>query len=394
MIIHRVKRGEDLYAIAKKYSQNVAKIWSDNDLFGDRLAVGEELLVLMPTRCETVRAKDTLESIGKRFGVRREALLMANPGLMGHDRLRPGQLLTIKHDTSRLGIASSLAFVKRGCNRDKLRRAIAYATYISVNSMRIEEGKLVRDFDARWAEEMCSSENKIYLLGVSDNTLGAFLGDKERRDSVIDSLINAASKGGYHGVLLEARFASKNSGDAFCEFILEARKRFIGCDLLFFTEIFEGTPKDASELSDGAILHIEGTGIDETRDAMRSFASSAESSKVFINLSSELPLLRGSISIREAKELCYRSGLELETDEKTLLSSFNYTRYKVGEPMHQEIKFPSLRYTKAQLEELCELGFIGISFNADTESASTLAMFASLFARADYSMPDRRSGRI
>lgn len=392
MNIHTVVKGENLYTIARQHSVHATKIWGDNDLFGDRLTVGDELLILMPTRSETVRAKDTLETFSKRFGVRREALLMANPSLMGKDRLRPGQIITVKQDTPRLGIASSLASVMRGCNRDKLLRAMAYSTYIAINAAVIDEEVLHFQFDARWAAEACAREKKIYLLGVEDKTDGIFLEKRETRAATIEAMIELAARGGYRGVLLNAKNASVSFKDAFCEFILEARKRFIGCDLLLFTDIFEGTPSDASELSDGAILHIEDGGIDFTRKAMQSFAGDAESSKVFIALESELPFGQGRISISEAKELCYRSGLELTTDENTLLSSFTHTHYKLGEPQRFELKFPSLRYTKAKLEELCELGFIGISFNCDTESAATLAMFSSLFARADYSIPLNASG--
>lgn len=387
MIIHTIKPGENLYGIARKYSVPATKIWGDNDLWGDRITVGDELLVLIPTRTETVRAKDTLEGFSKRFGVRKEALLMANPALMGRDRLRPGQVITIKHDQPTMGIGSTLGFISKGCSRERLRRALPYTTYLVTCASVIDNDGIKNTFDGRWVKELYSSERKIHLLGIDDTTNGEFLRSKSFLEKVIDGMISRARNGGYNGICINARSAAHRYGEEFCEFILSARKRFIGCDLLLFTEIYDTTPKDASELSDGAILHLADRAIDETRLKLNEFSNAAESSKVFVNITSKAKVGNHTVSLGEAKELCYRSGLSLKTDNDTLISSFTYTRYKTGEGERLRVEIPSLEYTKAKLEHLCELGFIGISFDADTVGAATLAMFSSMFARADYSVP-------
>ena len=387
MIIHKVNSGENLYNIARRYSVPATKILGDNDLYGDRLVCGDELLVLIPTRTETVKGKDTLDILSKKFGVRKESLLCANPSLWGKDKLRPGQVITIKHDTPSLGTGSALCVVNKGCKRENLTRSLPYATYITINAGVIEGDKIKTSFDGKWASDICKSERKIHLLGIKDRTKGAFLEEKTQYESLIDNMISTAKEGGYNGIFISAREGASKHPDIFCNFLLEARKRFIGCDLLLFTEIFSDTPNDASELSDGSVFNVKEDSITELKEKLSEFSAKAESSKVVVDMSSAVNMNGTDISIKEAKELCYRSGLSLSTDEKTLMCSFTYTRYKIGEGEKINITFPSLKHTKAKLEQLAELGFMGISFDADITPIAYLSMFGASFARADYSLP-------
>ena len=64
MIIHTVTAGDTVYSIARRYSVPPTKLLADNSREGDRLTIGEELIILPPTRSVTVRAQDTCESTG------------------------------------------------------------------------------------------------------------------------------------------------------------------------------------------------------------------------------------------------------------------------------------------------------------------------------------------
>ncbi len=387
MIIHTVKNGENLYNIARRYSVPPTKILGDNDLYGDRLIAGDELLVLIPTRTESVRGKDTLDTISEKFGVRKEALLCLNPSLFGKDKLRPGQVITIKQDTPTLGSGSAVGQINKGCRRENLSLFLPYTTYLTVNAGVIDGENIKIIFDSTWAASLCKAEKKIHLFGIKDISDGAFLSSKETYGKLIASMIKSAKEMSYNGIFISAKEASEKYPDAFCEFLLEARKLFIGCDLLLFSDIFKNTPKDASEISDGSIVNIDDISIKGAENELSAFASEAESSKVFVNLLSKIPLPDKNIGIKEAKELCYRNGLSLTKDDKTLLSEFIYTRYTAGKGEKINIKFPSLSYTKELFEKLSELGFMGVSFDTDSASISSAAMFSASFARADYSLP-------
>ena len=385
MQIHTVKEGESLYSIARRYSVPATKILSDNGLIGDRLTVGDELLILIPTRTVTVRGGDTVESISKRFDVKPKAIFAQNPTLKGKYRLRPGQILTVKQDAAYIGSASALGIIKKGCNRDMLAESLPYMTYAVIDAAAITDTARFT-FDPSYACEMAKSEKKITLLGVSDNSDGSFLDSKERQSAIIDALIALAKLEGFAGIRISAD-AQRCKRAEFSEFILEMRKRFIGCDMLLFTEICGAEAAEAAELSDGAILSMSTeVKIGESKEALREFAHSAESSKVFVALPSVLHLKDSNISVDEAKHLCYRSGKTLKTDNESMLSEFEYTRYKIGIGEKCKIAFPSLGYIKSKLETLCELGFIGIAFDVDSRPTSYLTMFNAMFARADYSM--------
>ncbi len=389
MIIHTVKNGENLYNIARRYSVPPTKILGDNDLYGDRLIAGDELLILIPTRTETVRGKDTLKSMAEKFKVRKDNLLCLNPALGGKDKLRPGQVITVKQDMPSLGAGSVLGQIHKGCRRESLFMFLPYTTYITINAGVIENNEIKITFDPAWASDICKAERKIHLFGIKDNSKGKFLDSKENYESIIENMVKYARQMNYNGIFISAKEASENYKDAFCEFLFEARKRFIGCDLLLFSEIFQNTPRDASEISDGAVLNICGKSLRSSEDELRSFSKEAESSKVFVNLPSPISSNDTEISVKEAKELCYRSGLNLSTDKETFLTSFTYTRYRVGEGEKINIKFPSLSYIKGLYERLSERGFIGIALNTDNSPISSAAMFTASFARADYSLPYR-----
>ncbi|MFN5884710.1 MAG: LysM peptidoglycan-binding domain-containing protein [Bacteroidota bacterium] len=92
---HEVQTRETLYSIARRYNITVAELKALNDLAGDTIKVGEELVVI-PLNGEkpaeekatdnesdepiyhTVKEKETLYSIGRKYGVSPEDLRMLN----------------------------------------------------------------------------------------------------------------------------------------------------------------------------------------------------------------------------------------------------------------------------------------------------------------------------
>lgn len=386
MLIHTVSQGENLYNIARKYSVPATKILADNDLSGDRITAGDKLIILMPTRTVTVRGGETLDTISKRFDVKKTKLLANNPSLCGKTTLRPGQILTVKQDSPSLGSASALGLVERGCRRENFTRSLPYLTYIAVMECIMADSQIKRLFDGSWAMVAISKEQKTALLGIREVLDKDFIASEKSVDSLIDDIIKAATEGGYKGVYLSAKEYAAKHPQKFCEFILELRKRFIGCDLILFVENDSNTPTDASDLADGGVFIPSDVSIEQTKNELSEFANSAESSKVMVALSSTAAFADTRITIPEAKHLCYRSGLSLTNDENTLMTGFDYKQYRIGKSSDIHITFPSSEYTKAKLEYLSELGFMGVSFDIDTAYTAHMCMFNALFSRADYSL--------
>ena len=70
MQIYTVKSGDSIYSIAREFGTTPARIIADNELTDPgRLAVGQSLVILEPTRTYTVRGGDTLMGIADLFDV-------------------------------------------------------------------------------------------------------------------------------------------------------------------------------------------------------------------------------------------------------------------------------------------------------------------------------------
>ena len=126
MTLHTVTEADTLFKIARRYGSSPMKIIEDNDLRSpDELTVGEQLLILSPTRTYTVRGGDTLDRIARTFGVKRNALIAANPSLGGTDRLYPGQILAIRYDAPSSGLSAVNGYIYRDTEPDALTAASA-----------------------------------------------------------------------------------------------------------------------------------------------------------------------------------------------------------------------------------------------------------------------------
>src|SRR5699024_974682 len=98
---YRVRRGDTLSRIARAHGTNVASLRRANDLRGNRILVGQRLVlpgrgkqaVETPTKPYTVHPGDTLWRIAHRNGITVAALRDVN-GLHGNT-LRPGQSLKL-----------------------------------------------------------------------------------------------------------------------------------------------------------------------------------------------------------------------------------------------------------------------------------------------------------
>lgn len=88
---YTVAKGDSLYQISRKYHTPVEVIRTANNLKGDLISPGQQLII--PERLHTVQEGDNLYSIGLRYGVSFREIMQAN-GLKSED-IHPGQALRI-----------------------------------------------------------------------------------------------------------------------------------------------------------------------------------------------------------------------------------------------------------------------------------------------------------
>ena len=145
MIIHTVRRGDTIFSVARAYGVPPTRVISDNLLTDpNRLAVGQDLVILYPTATHTVVGGDTLASISARYGVTRLALYRNNPVLGGEPDIYPGQVLNIAYEAPPLGSLSTVGYAYPNIEPAALRRTLPYLTYLSVFSTGIRpDGTLI-----------------------------------------------------------------------------------------------------------------------------------------------------------------------------------------------------------------------------------------------------------
>lgn len=95
MIIHVVRKGETVSAIAKRYGSSASQVAAANELpDANQLAVGQALVIPVAARQHTVRSGETLWQIAQRYGVSLDALIGANR-LANPNMLQVGSTLVI-----------------------------------------------------------------------------------------------------------------------------------------------------------------------------------------------------------------------------------------------------------------------------------------------------------
>lgn len=377
MRFHTVRGGDTIFGIAREYSVCPSKIIEENDADAERLVPGQELMLLRPTRTVTVRGGDTIGGICRRFDVKRHSLILANPRLCLDERIFPGQTLTVKRPFPSLGTATSLGFYRRGCSGESLKRVLPHLTYVVISCAEIKGERVYPFFNDADVLAEVTRRGKISLLGVSDTTCAEFLSDKERSAKIIDGMIALASRG-YKGIYLELDEAVEHR-DRLCEFLLEVRKRLLGCDLILFTNVGPDFSRDAADLSDGNILFSNGNRTTEER-----FASESECGKALVMLETAAISDDGRTDIKTALNLAYRAGSIITKNERTC--EFRFNKYRMGQKRECRMEFPSLSGIFDEMRECSELGYMGFAFDISTVPTAYLCMISAEFSRADYSL--------
>ena len=104
MLIHVVRPGETVYAIARNYGVDPRRLMADNGVPADgALAVGQTLVLRFPNVVHAVQPGETLTSIARSYGVSVRSLWRNNPELLGGSLLAPGQVLVITYHEEKLG---------------------------------------------------------------------------------------------------------------------------------------------------------------------------------------------------------------------------------------------------------------------------------------------------
>lgn len=380
MKIHTFNQGDTVKNISKEYGITEECLLASNIKGAENPVVGEELLILIPTRTYTLKHGDTPERLALRFGIRKSDLLAQNPWI-ATEGMVPGRMVNLKYDDRMYGTAPTNGYLYRGCDEKRLEQALPYLTYVTLAAAEADDKDITFVFDDSELVKRLSKENKIPLLRVYDKSRKRELNSKEKRERFVKKIIEATLSRGYHGVVISAAIACGKFDD-FGEFLIELRKAMIGCELILILEVDESVPADICELADGNILFYPKymtspcTSFDDGEKRFYSdFATNAESAKAFIDISALANLGEKFISIEEATQRARMQNTIISTNAKTLISEFR-------DKNHGSCSFSSLKNTKQIYDLIEEYGFMGASFDIGRTPITHLLMYNVYFRTA------------
>lgn len=347
-----------------------------NELEGSVPAVGEELLILRPTRTHKVVFGDTPERLAIRYGVSVRELTKLNPWI-AEEGLIPNTTVAIRCGVGEYGMSVTNGYCYPGCTRKMLRRALPYLTYVTFGAAIVEGGRARWLFDAEDAVREVKEAEKIPLLRVfNQKEVPHGRGERER---YTETLITLAKSGGYKGIVLG--IGGKGS-EELCDFLIEIKKGIIGSDLILFTELTEDSHPSMCECADGSIFSYSKIGSenppsfkDGERHAYERYATEMDSIKSFIDIPALACTETGYCDVSEALRLARSGGYKIEYDGDSMLSHFRHKR--VG-----NCRFGSLKALKAILALVGEYGFMGVSFDIMRTPLSYLLMYNDMFGTA------------
>ncbi len=388
MHIHTVKAGDTVFKIAREYSTSPIKIIENNELTNpDSLTIGQKLLILNPTRTYTVRGQDTLMRIADRFGVKYNSLLSGNPYLAGGNKLYPGQLLAIKYDAPKYGIAAANGYCYKGTSRDRLSFVMPYLTYLTVASGKREGEGIRLLFDDTDIIDMAKKNGKIPLMRVYDES-------SDFSENYADSLLLMAKSHGYGGVTLAAYNAMREVPEALSEFLLNLKKRMMECDMLLFAEIDGNSSTALPDVCDGYVIMYEKCCLEDIptfdlgeRIVMENFSAESEPSKAYIDIATYGYMGNEEITKTEADRLARTSGSDISYDAERGICHFTYNKYIGGKKESVRVAYESLENIKAKLTLAGELGFMGISFDIMNIPTEYLMLYETMFSHPSNYLP-------
>ena len=364
MRIHTVRADEKLSDIAARYGTDEESVAGYNGIKGDRVCVGEQLLLLIPTRTYTPRAVESTESVALRFGVKAEELRRNNPCAL--EGVTPKHM-TVKYSPHPYGSAAANGYLYRGYDRQRLKEVLPFLTYLTVVGAELKDDGIRGLFDTAEALSRAREARAVRIAKLVDKRT-----DKKSFDTATERIIEFAKRDGYDGVALEIN-ANEGDIDEIAAFLVRLRGAMIGNDLILITELHGEGAYQLADYADGCVFPTdEGEDIGLLRERLRRFAEDSESIKTFVELPSFASSPEGYLPIDEAVGRLRAEMARANTDAKTLLTEFECKG--TG-----RIVYPSLSYIKAVLDDVNEYGYMGISFDATRMPLQFLHAYASLF---------------
>lgn len=403
MEIHVVREGETLYEIAQRYGVSPERLALDNGLENPtRLVTGQTLVILYPQRTVTVQPGETLSSIAAREGVSLNQLLRNNYGLGGDVTVYPGQTIVIDYQQEKQGVLSVNGYVYPFVDREVLRQALPYLTYLTLFTygftpegelIDLEDEDLIRLARAYGVSPLMHLSTLTPEGNFSSELANLLLNDPVLQDRVIEQVLEVLRAKGYDGLDVDFEFVDPENRQAYIDFIAKLTSQLNPEGYIVVTALapktYDGQPgllyeahdyRGIGEASNAVLLMTYEWGysagppmavspIENVRRVLDYGVTAIEPSKIYMGMPNygydwPLPFVQGvtrapSIGNVEAVEIAARYGATILYDEASQAPHFNY--FNEGWTEH-EVWFEDARSVRAKLALVPEYGLAGVGY--------------------------------
>lgn len=256
MDIYIIKQGDTVSEIAGKYGVSVQRLITDNSLSSDgQLVVGQALLILRPEVVHIFNNGETLFSVAAMYNTSVMQLFRNNPLLIGMEAVPVGTRIVIKYeDTPDKSIRTS-GFAYDYINRDTLRAALPYLTYLILFGYGFnDDGSVIEPLDDEVIPIAHEFRTSVFLSLTSINQDGTFnsakieriVTDTEFQNIVLANLIEVIKRKNAQGLDIDMEYIPPQYRNEFTAFVSNASRQLHEAGLLLHVDL---APKSSDEQS-------------------------------------------------------------------------------------------------------------------------------------------------
>lgn len=402
MIIHVVKEGETLQAIADLYGVPVDRIILDNEVAAlGNLVSGQTIIITFPEKTYIVQDGDTLQGIAKKNNVSVMELLRNNPYLSNRTYIYPGETLVISYGKKNRKVTTN-GYASDYIDRETLRKTLPFLTYLSILGYRVTGNGEITEIDDSDILQLARNYGVAPLLIITSlSSLGpanvenayAILNNEDNMDRLIENMIKVLKKKGYYGVNIALELLTNLTLSAYETFNTKAYTRFKEEGLQYFLTITPSIVIGAERitfeqidyskivnLSDGTVIlnYIWGSylgpplpvsSISKINEFLDFLIPQVLPGKLILGMPMiaydwELPYTVGltkasAISLDGVITLAKQVDADIQFDAPSQNSFFTYNARISGIPVEHVVWFTDARYMDSALKIVVDQGLNG-----------------------------------
>lgn len=400
MIIHVVKRGDNLWKVAQQYNLTVAQLNSVNELPNpNALVVGQALLIPVPYREYVVKSGDTLWKLAKRFNTTIQAIQqenqLANPNQLHiGDRLRLPEAFKPTIDVN----AFTINFGTEGAR--EVREVGRHLTYVSPFGYRMTATGGLEAVNDTATIEAALATAVVPMMAITNfsatqagtELAHTILSNPELQNTLLTNIVTTMRSKGYRGLNIDFENVAQGDRENYNQFLRRAVARlhpegyFVSSSLAPKTSseqkglLYEAHDYKAhGEILDFVVLMTYEWGyrkgppqaispLDKMREVIQYAVTVIPREKILMGFQLYArdwltPHVQGqeaeTFSMQEAIRRAVQHGTVIQYQQR---SESPFFRYLDGRGRSHEVWFEDARSAQAKMDLVKEFGLRGISY--------------------------------